>query len=61
MNVRKIRDRAQHYLAPDTAADADLSFEELRQFVAGRSLPSQDQLAKLAARIGLSEEELHDE
>jgi len=56
MNVKKIRDRAHHYISPSVADCA--GFEQLRQFVGGTTIPPLDKLEKLAARIGLSPEEI---
>jgi hypothetical protein len=36
MNIKKIRDCAFHYINPNVAAAAELSFEQRRQFAAGR-------------------------
>jgi len=58
MNVKKIRDRAHHYISPSVADCAGLTFEQLRQFVGGTTIPPLDKLEKLAARIGLSPEEI---
>jgi hypothetical protein len=52
-DIESIRDRAYHFISPTVAADADMTFEELRQFVSGTRTPPADKLARLAARMGL--------
>ena len=53
VDIRTIRARAYHYLSHDVAAAADMSLEQLQQFVAGNFFPDEDQLQRLANRMSL--------
>lgn len=50
---RTLRARAWHYITPDVANAAGISLAELQRFVAGTFHPSDDQLERLARRMGL--------
>jgi hypothetical protein len=52
-DIKSIRDRAYHFISPTVAADADMTFEELRQFISGTSTPPADKLDRLVRRMGL--------
>jgi hypothetical protein len=54
ITAEDVRRRLWLHLSPAFAADAGLTLEDLRQFIAGtRTLP-RDTLAKLAGRMGLT-------
>lgn len=56
IDVRKVRDRAWHYVGQDTAVACDMTLAKMQQFVAGTYCPSEEQLQKLATRIKLTEQ-----
>ena len=53
LDIKTIRARAAHYLSPDIAASVGLSLAQLQQFLAGTQRPSDEQLSRLAARMGV--------
>jgi hypothetical protein len=53
MNIKRIRDRAMHYLTPDVAASAGMSLDQLKQFCAGNFHPDRAQIEQLARRMEL--------
>lgn len=55
MNIRFIRKMAYHYLSHTTAQAADMSLQQLQQFIAGSFQPTEAQLAALARRMGIEE------
>ena len=54
--VELVRRRAWHSLSPQTAAAANMSLDQLQQFLLHGFTPSQQQIAALARRFGIREE-----
>ena len=54
VDVKKLRDRTWHSLSPQTAAAADLTFQQLQQFAGGSFHPTPEQLEALARSLGLA-------
>ena len=53
LQIQALRNQAAHFLSYEVARSAGMpSLASLEQFVAGTFHPSQDQLVKLANRIG---------
>jgi hypothetical protein len=55
ITIKQVRDRAAHYLAPDVAAVAGMSVEQLQRFVSVTYQPTSEQLEQLARRMGVSQ------
>lgn len=54
IQIRALRNRAFHYLSYEVALSAGMTgLAQLTQFVAGTYHPSDDQLTRLATRIGM--------
>ena len=57
ISAKKVRDRAWHYISPDVAAAAGMTFQQMQQFIAGTFTPTDTQLRDLARRMYLDVEE----
>jgi hypothetical protein len=53
-DTKKIRDRTWYYLSDEVAAVAGLSLAGLQQFVAGTVTLDDEQLTRLARRMGMT-------
>lgn len=54
ISLKQLRDRAWHSLSPQTAAAADMTFQQLQQFAGGNFHPTPEQLEALARSLGLA-------
>ncbi len=53
-DTQRIRNRAWHFLSPQTAVSADMTLSEMQRFISGGFKPSEPQLRALATRMNLS-------
>lgn len=49
----EVRKRVIHYISPEVAQSAGISFEKLRGFISGYAILSEKELVLLARRIGV--------
>jgi hypothetical protein len=56
LDVKEVRRRAFHYLSTEVAAIGEMDLHQLMQFAIGTYTPPDDELLRLARRMGVEDD-----